>query len=319
MNDIWQHENQLAWCIVPFDTKCRGPVDRARMLRQMGFRRFGYDWRPKNVPEFEDELIALKREGIELLAWWFSFRANDPLASKTLELFRSHSVRPQLWIMQSLPDLTELVAQARAMGLPKGRDETNIFDSSGMAEAERDGYMRIVSAAKSELARRSYPKTEREQAARVSVEADRVAELVELARPFGCRIGLYNHGGWFGNVDNQLAIIDKLRRDGVEEVGMIYNFSHCRTPLYDDTADFEAIWSRIKDHVWAVNLSGIHMDDGTTVALGQGDGEKDMISVIDRSGWQGPVGLIGETRGDAAVTLAQVRRALDEILKAIHA
>ena len=43
-------DNLIAWCIVPFDSKKRGPEDRAAMLQKLGFKHFAYDWRGEHIP-----------------------------------------------------------------------------------------------------------------------------------------------------------------------------------------------------------------------------------------------------------------------------
>src|SRR5262245_59245051 len=35
--DLFARENLVAWCIVPFDSKKRGPEERAAMLKKLGF------------------------------------------------------------------------------------------------------------------------------------------------------------------------------------------------------------------------------------------------------------------------------------------
>src|SRR4051794_15466579 len=55
---LFSRENLVAWCIVPFDSKKRGPEDRAAMLERLGFRRFAYDWRAEHVPTFDAEIEA---------------------------------------------------------------------------------------------------------------------------------------------------------------------------------------------------------------------------------------------------------------------
>ena len=37
--------NLVAWCIVPFDSQKRSPVQRADMLQRLGIQRLAYDWR----------------------------------------------------------------------------------------------------------------------------------------------------------------------------------------------------------------------------------------------------------------------------------
>jgi len=142
-------------------------------------------------------------------------------------------------------------------------------------------------------------KTPEEQAQRVDQEADRIARIVELARPFGCAVELYNHNNWFGQTDNEIAIIERLKQKGVTGVGMVYNFSHGHW----DIDDFAAKWARMKPYVVAVNVSGMVKSEAL-IPPGQGDHELEMLHVILQSGWKGPIGLIAEQGGDAEVTLS---------------
>ena len=41
---LWDRDNLVAWCIVPFDAARRGPVERAAMLDELGIRRLAYDY-----------------------------------------------------------------------------------------------------------------------------------------------------------------------------------------------------------------------------------------------------------------------------------
>lgn len=47
---LFARDNLVAWCIVPFDAKKRGPEERAAMLKRLGFTRFAYDWRAEHIP-----------------------------------------------------------------------------------------------------------------------------------------------------------------------------------------------------------------------------------------------------------------------------
>src|SRR5262245_39673417 len=69
--EIFAPGNLVAWCIVPFDAKHRGPEERAQMLERLGLRRFAYDWRDEQIPTFDQELDALQRHRIRLEAFWF--------------------------------------------------------------------------------------------------------------------------------------------------------------------------------------------------------------------------------------------------------
>src|SRR5713101_5590888 len=59
---LFARDNLVAWCIVPFDAKKRGPAERAEMLARLGFKRFAYDWRAEHVATFDAEMRALKEK-----------------------------------------------------------------------------------------------------------------------------------------------------------------------------------------------------------------------------------------------------------------
>jgi hypothetical protein len=88
--DLFARTNLVAWCIVPFDAKKRGPEERAEMLQRLGFRLFAYDYRAEHIPTFDAEIEALKRHGVRLLAWWFPTALN---AEGRLILGALHALR----------------------------------------------------------------------------------------------------------------------------------------------------------------------------------------------------------------------------------
>lgn len=99
INDkMFAKDNLMAWCIVPFDAGKRSPEQRAAMLKELGIKRFAYDYRAEHVPTFEREIVALKDNGVELSAWWFPMSLNDE-AKMILALCEKHNVHPQLWVM----------------------------------------------------------------------------------------------------------------------------------------------------------------------------------------------------------------------------
>src|SRR5881394_341335 len=46
---LFARTNLVAWCIVPFDAKKRGPEERAALLEQLGFKMFAYDYRAEHI------------------------------------------------------------------------------------------------------------------------------------------------------------------------------------------------------------------------------------------------------------------------------
>lgn len=95
---VFRRENLVAWCLVPFDAKQRSPVERAEMLKRLGFTKFAYDWRDPHVPTFEEEIIQCKQHGIEFFAFWGWHEKIEPL-------IRKYNIHPQIWLMASSPEL----------------------------------------------------------------------------------------------------------------------------------------------------------------------------------------------------------------------
>ena len=120
-------ENLVAWCIVPFDAKQRGPAERAEMVRRLGLRRIAYDWRQEHVPQFEEEILQYEKHGIEFFAFWNWHDSMEPL-------IRRHGIRPQIWKTNPSPKrgtqqekvkaaadaLQPLVAKTKELGLKLG-------------------------------------------------------------------------------------------------------------------------------------------------------------------------------------------------------
>ena len=61
---LFAKENLVAWCIVPFDAKKRGPEERAELLERLGVKRLAYDCRAEHIPTFDAEVEAMKKRGI---------------------------------------------------------------------------------------------------------------------------------------------------------------------------------------------------------------------------------------------------------------
>ena len=236
--DIFARENLVAWCIVPFDTKKRGPEERAAMLERLGIKRLAYDYRAEHIPTFDAELDALQKHGLELTAWWFPTVLNDE-ARNILAVIARHGVHPQLWVMGG--------------GGPV--------------------------------------KSPEEQTQRIEQECARLRPIAEAAAQLGLKVGLYNHGGWFGEPENQLAILEKL---ALPNVGLTYNFHHG----HGEIARFRELWPKMQPHLIALNINGMVPDGDRlgrgTITIGTGTEESWMLRVVHDSGWHGPVGLVGD-------------------------
>ena len=129
---------------------------------------------------------------------------------------------------------------------------------------------------------------------RIEAEAVRIRPIAEDAATLGCKVGLYNHREpWFEEQDHQIAIIERLRRDGVTNVGIVFNFHHWRGSV----AEFPALFQRIQPYLLAVNLNGMRADTTKYPGvrfIGSDESELSMIGVVEASGWRGPIGVIHE-------------------------
>jgi hypothetical protein len=78
---------------------------------------------------------------------------------------------------------------------------------------------------------------------------------------------------------NEVAIVKRLKVLGINDVGVIYNFSHARDARHDDTVNFPAVWRQIKPYVAAVDITGTYTDP-IRVYPSQGDRELEMMRTI---------------------------------------
>ncbi len=256
---VFGRQNLVAWCIVPFDVKKRGPVERADMLQQLKIGALAYDWRTEHIPQFDAELKALNDHHIALQAFWLHSGADtrtDKNVQTVFSFLKRNHVKTQIWYMLSMP---------------------KSFDSLPQAE-------------------------------KVAAAAASVSNVADAADSIGCTVGLYNHNGWFGEPENELAIIALLKR---KNLGMVYNFNHAQ----DQIERFPAFFPKILPHLIALNLAGLKKGDQRIYPIGQGDSELEMIRVIKESNYTGPIGIINEdTDPDAKVGLEMNMSGLKEIL-----
>lgn len=260
--DLFDRENLVAWCIVPFDAAQRGPEERAAMLDRLELRRLAYDWRAEHLPTFEEELKTLDRHGIELTALWFPTTLDDT-ARFFLDTLAEHQLTPQLWVTGG------------------GEPTTSPED----------------------------------QAARVAAEADRIRPIAEAAANIGCTVALYNHGGWFGEPENQIAIIEAL---DLPNVGIVYNLHHGHPHL----DRFPALLETMKPYLLALNLNGMDRDGEAKgrkiLVIGEGEEDARLLQVIRSSGWHGPIGILDHVpEADAEQQLRANLDGLDRLLGSI--
>jgi len=142
-----------------------------------------------------------------------------------------------------------------------------------------------------------------EQDERVAAEAERVGRIAEAASQIGSRVALYNHGGWFGEPTNQIAIIEHLRKSGTTNIGIVYNLHHG----HDQMDQFPDLLRQMKPYLWVLNLNGMvkngDRENKKILPIGQGNLESKLIGQILESGWFGQIGILNHTDEDAEARL----------------
>jgi sugar phosphate isomerase/epimerase len=116
--------------------------------------------------------------------------------------------------------------------------------------------------------------------------ADMITRLRAQTARTGSTLALYNHGGWFGEPENQIATIQAV---GAADVGMVFNFHHA----HDMIDQFPELLPRMLPYLRAVNVNGMIPAGPKIVPLGQGTHERAMLRVLLDSGYRGPIGVLG--------------------------
>ena len=80
-----------------------------------------------------------------------------------------------------------------------------------------------------------------------------IRQAARAADERGCKVGLYNHGGWFGEPENQAAIIEAMQKSGIKNVGIVYNFHHG----HEHMPRFPALAKQMAPHLLTVNVNGM--------------------------------------------------------------
>ena len=124
-----------------------------------------------------------------------------------------------------------------------------------------------------------------------------ISFLSKKAQKVNCKIALYNHGGWFGESENQLEIIKRLPK---HNIGIIYNFHHAHKQL----ENYRSIIKKIYPFLWCVTLNGMKKGGPKIMTIGKGNLEKEMLHFLVKLGYKGPFGVLGHVKEeDVAFTL----------------
>lgn len=251
-------ENVFAWCVVPFDAKQRTPAQRIDMLKNLGLKRYAYDWREKHLDEMAEEWMLAQKNGIEVMAVWMWIDSNQdsvgnlsPANEKVLQAMDSIGLKTTLWVSFNHNFFENLA------------DSTAIAKGAAMIDY---------------LAGRGYP------------------------------VWLYNHGDWYGEPGNQIAIIKALPQ---HQLGLVYSFHHAHKQL----DRFPELIDTMLPYLKAVNLNGMKTEGPQILPVGKGEHEKQMIRVLLDKGYNGPLGILGHVEdADVELILKGNLEGLEQIL-----
>ena len=258
---LFDRQNLVAWCIVPFDAARRSPEERAKMLDELGLHQLAYDWRDEHIPQFDEEVAACARHNVRIVAWWMAGADLNDTNRKILDVVRRQKLKMQFWVLVGDPD-------------PK------------LPQAER-----------------------------VRVCAEAIRPLAVEAARLDCQVGLYNHGGWFGEPENQLAILKAI---DLPNVGLVYNLHHGHGHL----DRFAGLLAQIKPHLLALNINGMNPrgdEQGEKILpVGAGQLDLELLRTIRDSGYAGPIGVLNHTDLDARARLADNLAGIDWLAKQLR-
>lgn len=153
-----------------------------------------------------------------------------------------------------------------------------------------------------------------DQDTRVEAAAKQLQGMVDKTRELGCRLGMYNHGGWGGEPANMVAVVKRLRQDGqADHVGIVYNFHHGHGHIQD----FSEVLAAMQPYLLCLNLNGMNDNAQPQILpVGSGQHEQAMMEAVRRSGYSGPIGILGHRDDmDAEVSLRQNLDGIKQVLE----
>ncbi|NLF05360.1 MAG: sugar phosphate isomerase/epimerase [Actinomycetales bacterium] len=273
---VFARANLVAWCVVPYDTRRRGPRARAELLAELGLRRLAWDWRPEHVGQLDAELDALVEHGIELTGVWVpavvpsdddTLGRIDPDVLTILDVLRDRGLATQLWTC------TEFGPPGPFEPLP--------------------------------------PAVHR---ARVERTAAHLGPLADRANADGHTLALYNHLGWAGEPENQVEVLQVLADRGLARPGIVYQQHHGHAHVDRFAALLESVRGPLAALGINGMLPGAHWGDGKIHPYGHGPRDLELARTIATSGWRGRVSILGHTMDDVADRLRDNLDGLDWVV-----
>ncbi|HVA47628.1 MAG TPA: TIM barrel protein [Pirellulales bacterium] len=234
--------------------------------------------RAKRTPE--ERAAMLERLGFERFA--YDWRAEQlPTFEREIAALKEHHISlDAVWFPAALNDEARTILEA----LRRHNIHTQLWVTMGDPAPQGD------------------------QAAKLAAAAATIKPIADEAAKLGCKVALYNHGGWFGEPENELAVVQRL---GMPNVGIVYNLHHG----HDHLDRFVTLLEKMLPHLLALNLNGMDREGDHVgrkiLPLGQGAIDLPLLRTICASGYRGPIGILGHTQDDAEERLRDNLDGLD--------
>jgi putative heme-binding domain-containing protein len=151
------------------------------------------------------------------------------------------------------------------------------------------------------------------QAEKVQLAAEQLLPLAKRTAALGCRLAIYNHGGWGGEPANMVAVCERLNQLGQNHVGIVYNYHHGHSHI----EQWPELLKLMQPHLVCVNLNGMNEEAQPKIlGIGQGEHELAMIRTLVESDYAGPIGILDHREQlDAEKSLAENLQGIDWIQK----
>jgi len=125
----------------------------------------------------------------------------------------------------------------------------------------------------------------------------------QAAQAHGLKLGLYNHGGWWGSPRTRLRVIEGLEEEGIRNVGIVSNLHHGHEHL----ERFPQMLQKMLPYLICLNLNGMDIQGQTKgrKILPNRSRNRGCLSFEDhpRQRYQGLIGILNHTGEDAEARL----------------
>ncbi len=215
----------------------------------------------------EERVAMLKRLGFTRCA--YDWRAEHlPTFDKELGLLQKEKIALQgVWFPASV-----------------GKDGQTILDVLKAHKVETELWVMLPQ-----------PDAKLAQDEKVKATAAFLGALAKKVGAQGCKIGVYNHGGWAGEPENMVAVVKAC---GEKNVGIVYNLHHGHEHL----AKFDEHLKAMKPHLYSISLNGMEKDGDKKgkklLVICDGPEDRPVLKSIVASGYAGPFNILGHTDDD---------------------